>query len=130
MSLLFFYKNSLDTEWPMKVDMPLEIKEKLSASIFLTFLDFTTQPFFSDLILTFHFILNVQSDATWLRGVEVNIQSGHMTCNTPLWPVLGLDVWSLRPNPINWLVLLNPSNYMTIFYKLPLWQTNTQPFSS
>ena len=48
-----------------------------------------------------------------------------MTCNTPLWPYLGLDWRSERPPTINRLVTSSPSTYMIAPTLLPLWQSPT-----
>ena len=40
----------------------------------------------------------------------------------------GLDGWPKKANLINWLVMSGPMIILTIFFKLLLWQTSTQPY--
>ena len=53
------------------------------------------------------------------NGIQVAEQS--MTCNTPLWPFLGLDGRSERPPPINRLVTSSPSTYMIFSTLFIIW---------
>ena len=51
-----------------------------------------------------------------LSSLWLGNQSGHMTYNIPLWPLLELDRWLVRSNPNTQLVMPSPKSDKEFFY--------------